>query len=141
MSGNLLLDRLLGAHLYWSGDETPPQFAPRVMRELEAMGRKPYLVPYGGSNVLGATSYVAAMGELMRQLSAENLNIDFIIFASSSGGTTSRFGSRRTRLRFRGKLLGISVDRPAGDLKSQAARAYRHIDPSWPPACSTPRSL
>ena len=29
MSGNLLLDRLLGAHLYWSGDETPPQFAPR----------------------------------------------------------------------------------------------------------------
>lgn len=121
MSGNLLLDRLLGAHLYWSGDETPPQFAPRVMRELEAMGRKPYLVPYGGSNVLGATSYVAAMGELMRQLSAENLNIDFIIFASSSGGTQAGLVLGAHVYDFRGKLLGISVDRPAGDLKSQAA--------------------
>lgn len=121
LSGNLLLDRLLGAHLYWTDDETLPQVAPRVLRELTAMGRKPYLVPYGGSNVLGATSYVAAMGELMEQLSAENLNIDFIVFASSSGGTQAGLVLGAHVYDFRGKLLGISVDRPANDLKSQAA--------------------
>ena len=81
------------------------------------------------------------MGELMRQLSAENLNIDFIIFASSSGGNTSRFGSRRTRLRFRGKLLGISVDRPAGDLKSQAAALATATSTHLGLGLLTPRSL
>lgn len=119
--GNLLLDTLLGAHLYWTGDELPNTVAPRVMAELTAMGRKPYLIPYGGSNVLGATSYVMAMGELEKQLSAENLNIDFIVFASSSGGTHAGMVLGAHVYGLRAKLLGISVDRPAPDLQNQVA--------------------
>ena len=61
------------------------------------------------------------MGELMEQLSAENVNIDFIVFASSSGGTQAGLALGAQVYGYRGKLLGISVDRPAGDLKNQAA--------------------
>jgi D-cysteine desulfhydrase len=119
--GNLLLDQLLGAHLYWSGDKQPPEAALDVVAELKAMGRKPYLIPYGGSNVLGATSYVAAMGELAEQLSAENLNFDFIVFASSSGGTQAGMVLGAHVYGLRSKILGISVDTPASELKNQVA--------------------
>ena len=46
-------------------------------------GMKPYLVPYGGSNATGALGYAFAMKELMEQ----NCSADWIVFATSSGGT------------------------------------------------------
>ena len=58
----------------------------QVITELPSMGRKPYLIPPGGSNVLGATSYVWAMKDLTEHLHEQQFNIDFIVFASSSVG-------------------------------------------------------
>ncbi len=82
LGGNLLLDHLLGAQVYWTG---PQRRGERL--EETAAGRRPYLIPYGGSNAVGATGYVAAMQELNEQLAAEKLAVDRIIVASSSGGT------------------------------------------------------
>lgn len=55
--------------------------------EIKQEGKKPYVVPYGGSNKLGALAFVAALTELETQ--TQNLNTSFthIVFASSSGGT------------------------------------------------------
>jgi L-cysteate sulfo-lyase len=116
-SGNLLLDRFLGADLLWSR-ETPIREAIRdVMKELEAAGRIPYLIPKGGSNVLGATSYVLAMGELMDQLGAMNTGVDTIVVASSSGGTQAGMALGALVYGFDGRILGISIDHPANRLK------------------------
>jgi D-cysteine desulfhydrase len=52
--GNLLLDDLLGAQLYFSGARTVDEVAMEVMAELRRSGAKPYLIPLGGSNGLGA---------------------------------------------------------------------------------------
>ncbi len=121
VTGNILLDRLLGAHLYWCGDQTCSAATADVAAELKAMGRKPYIIPLGGSNVVGATSYVLAMEELMTQLAAEQLNIDFIVFASSSGGTQAGLVLGARAYGFRGQLLGISVDHDAQSLQTQVA--------------------
>jgi len=85
------------------------------------MGRKPYVIPLGGSNVMGATSYVLAMKELADQLASEHLNVDFIVLASSSGGTQAGLVLGAEVYGFHGQLLGISVDQPAEALHTQVA--------------------
>jgi len=120
-TGNLLLDRLLGAHLYWSGDRRRKELIPEVLAELETMGRKPYLIPLGGSNVMGASSYVLAMQELMTQISQNHVHIDFIVLASSSGGTQAGLALGSKIYGFQGQILGISIDHPAEELSTQVA--------------------
>jgi D-cysteine desulfhydrase family pyridoxal phosphate-dependent enzyme len=92
-----------------------------VANEQRVMGHSPYLIPLGGSNVMGATSYVLAMQELMAQLAATSVNIDFIVFASSSGGTQAGIVLGAEVYGFRGHALGISVDHPADDLQMQVS--------------------
>lgn len=121
VTGNLLLDELFGAHVYWSdGGDCNALFA-KVVTDLKAIGRRPYAIPLGGSNVIGATSYVLAMQELMSQLAAGKLNFDFIVFATSSGGTQAGLVLGAQVYGFRGSLLGISVDHPTETLQTQVA--------------------
>ena len=119
ITGNYLLDELLGAHIYWTGDRSGKEVIEEVEKQLAAMGRNPYIIPLGGSNVVGATGYVLAMQELMKQLAEQQLNIDFIIFASSSGGTQAGMVLGAQVYGFKGNVLGISVDHPADTLRTQ----------------------
>ena len=120
-TGNVLLDKLFGAHLYWSEDRDVSELMSEVYAEVLAMGRKPYLIPLGGSNVLGATGYVYAMQEFCQQTEEMGLNLDFIVFASSSGGTQAGLVLGSIAYGFRGSVLGISVDHPAGVLNTQVS--------------------
>jgi D-cysteine desulfhydrase len=120
-NGNILLNNLLGAHLHWTEKEQANEKMASVARELKAMGRKPYIIPLGGSNVMGATSYVLAMHELMTQLNELKRNVDFIVFASSSGGTQAGIVLGASLYGFRGRVIGISVDHPADALKTHVA--------------------
>jgi L-cysteate sulfo-lyase len=119
VTGNYLLDELLGAHIYWTGDRNNMDVVKEVSSQLISMGHDPYFIPYGGSNVVGATGYVLAMRELMQQLEAEQLNIDFIIFATSSGGTQAGLVLGARVYGYRGTILGISVDHPAETIQTQ----------------------
>lgn len=121
LEGNMLLDALLGAHLYWTEGEEVAAMVGRVTRQLTSMGRKPYVIPVGGSNVVGTTAYVKAMEELMIQMRAQNLNFDVIVFASGSGGTQAGIVLGAYVYGFRGEIFGVSVSRPAEDLSMQVA--------------------
>ncbi len=120
-TGNFLLDELLGAHVYWSGGRDSNRVMQEIASQLQARGRKPYIIPLGGSNVVGATGYVLAMQELMKQLETQLLNIDFIVFASSSGGTQAGIVLGAQVYGYKGNVLGISVDHPADSLRTQVA--------------------
>jgi D-cysteine desulfhydrase len=121
ISGNLLLDKLLGAHIYWCGKGDSSALIRELSDELHAMGHTPYVIPLGGSNVVGATGYVKAMQELMAQLHAERNNVDFIVFPSSSGGTQAGMVLGAHIYGFQGQVFGISVDHPADALRTQVA--------------------
>lgn len=117
-NGNLLLDDLLAARVHWAGDEPLQETMMEMAREEEAAGRRPYLIPLGGSNRVGALGYVAAMEELMGQIEELELDVDAIVFASGSGGTQAGMMVGAKALGFRGQVVGISVDKTEKGLKA-----------------------
>src|SRR6267378_3765832 len=86
-NGNLLLNEILGANLHWIERSQRAAKLKELDAQLRAQGRKPYLIPVGGSNGVGATGYVVAMLELAEQLRTNGRRVDHILFGTSSGGT------------------------------------------------------
>ena len=109
--GNVLLDAILGATIHWTERSQLPARLHELPDQLRAHGHKPYVIPVGGSNGVGATGYVLAMQELMAQLRVSGQRLDHMVFGSSSGGTQAGLvlGARVTG--FAGKLHGVSVDK------------------------------
>lgn len=116
--GNLFLDLLSGSEVIFVPKDQRDQALAELTRQAEAENRKPYLIPYGGSNAIGAMGYRQAMFELLEQ----DLDPDWIVFATSSGGTQAGMllGARETSSR--AKLLGISVDKPAWEFAKTVAK-------------------
>jgi D-cysteine desulfhydrase family pyridoxal phosphate-dependent enzyme len=124
--GNLLLDRLLGADIAWAGEYPLAEAMRQEVERLQATGHRPYLIPYGGSNPIGASGYVAALEELVGQCAEQDISFDCIVTASSSGGTQAGLmvGARAlsgTRGPLEECILGISVDQPQGVLQGMLA--------------------
>ena len=116
-SGNLLLDRLLGAQIVWAA---PPERDTILQRTFETAwenGQRPYLVPYGGSNATGACAYAFAIQEMLEQ----NFRPDWIVFASSSGGTQAGLLLGAHLFGYHGQVLGISVDETQESLATRVA--------------------
>ncbi|MCD6418623.1 D-cysteine desulfhydrase family protein [bacterium] len=89
-SGNLLLDMILGATVRWVTPEEYEHHEEILLEEadkLKGYGRKPYIVPEGGSNSLGIWGYVLAAEEAHRQADEKSMSLDYIIVPSGSGGT------------------------------------------------------
>ncbi|MEP1444927.1 MAG: D-cysteine desulfhydrase family protein [Paraglaciecola sp.] len=109
--GNLLLDQLFGSHIHWTGSNRKGQDIPRIFSQLQAEGKKPYIVPYGGSNELGALSFIDAVAELQQQ----NTDVEFshVIFASSSGGTHAGLILGKEIYKQTFDLIGINIDKEA----------------------------
>jgi L-cysteate sulfo-lyase len=129
--GNYLLDLLLGAELHWTTRAQRSATLAALAEELRSQGHRPYSVTYGGSDPVGATGYVAALEELRDQTHAIGLNLDAIVFPSSSGGTHAGLVAGAWLLGWDVPLLGISVDEPEIDLcnnvASLASRTTAHL--------------
>jgi len=90
--GNLLLDRIFGADVrivQTDDDYVLMGVVDDVARQLRRAGRRPYVIPRGGSNALGAAAYMVAALELLTQANQLGLRVDAIVHASTSGGTQS----------------------------------------------------
>jgi L-cysteate sulfo-lyase len=121
VQGNLLLDLLLGAEVVWAGNQPPDEAMARAAEELQAAGHHPYVIPYGGSNPIGASGYVAAMEELLAQCTERDLYFDHVVLASSSGGTQAGLMVGARALEYGGRILGISIDLKADALQHRLA--------------------
>jgi D-cysteine desulfhydrase family pyridoxal phosphate-dependent enzyme len=117
-SGNYFLDLLFGAEIVWAGDTDREIALEQTFQNLLDKGSKPYLIPYGGSNAIGALGYVYAMQEMLEQVE----QLDWIVFPSSSGGTQAGLALGGRMFEFQGKIMGISIDNPASELSSKVAR-------------------
>ncbi len=117
-SGNLLLDQLFGAEVVWCDASARQQALKDTFDDAWEAGRRPYLVPYGGSSTTGAAAYALALQELLEQ----EQRPDWIVFASSSGGTQAGLVVGARLFGFEGEILGISVDQPEQELKARVAQ-------------------
>lgn len=112
--GNLLLDQLLGAQLHWCGDHRRGEDLPELARELKARGRRPYVIPYGGSDAVGAVGFVRAAEELHEQLRVAGIRPTHVVLASSSGGSHAGLLVGAQWLGEDYELLGVEIDKDEG---------------------------
>jgi len=117
-SGNVLLDRLLGATLSSYPDGEDEVGADRrlheIAGEMRRKGAKPYVIPLAaGHPPLGALGYVLAAAEILEQIGAADLRIGEIVVASGSGNTHGGllFGVRALGSSIR--VTGVCVRRGA----------------------------
>lgn len=117
--GNLLLSHLLGAKIHFTGENRKGEDIASFKSELELKGKKCYVVPYGGSNFIGALGFINAVKELKKQLTEQNLLIDYIFFASSSGGTQAGLTMGLELFDLKTKLIPINIDKAASTVSTE----------------------
>ncbi|KAG4118217.1 hypothetical protein ERO13_D11G001200v2 [Gossypium hirsutum] len=94
LTGNLLVERFMGTHIQLISKEEYAKIGSvaltNVLKEqLLKEGRRPYVIPVGGSNSLGTWGYIEAMREIEEQLQIRSNRVKFddIVVACGSGGT------------------------------------------------------
>ncbi|MEU5797364.1 pyridoxal-phosphate dependent enzyme [Streptomyces sp. NPDC047813] len=103
-SGNLALDGLFGARLAWAGEVDQAGLdaaAAEVCDRLRADGRRPALIPFGGSGTLGARGYVRCGEELRAQLPQSRTAVVALGSGGTMAGLVAALGTDR--------VLGVDV--------------------------------
>lgn len=105
-SGNVLLDQLLGGEIVAklpAGTDMAAEME-KLAQALRDDGKKPYIIPGGGSNPVGALGYVACAHELLQQAYETGLRMDHVVHATGSTGTQAGLV-----VGFRGSNSGVPV--------------------------------
>lgn len=113
LNGNVLLDRLHGASVSArpGGADMNAEMETLAAR-LRAEGHKPYVIPGGGSNPVGALGYVNAALELLNQAGETGLVIDHVVHGTGSAGTQAGLVTGLAALNSGIPVLGIGVRAP-----------------------------
>lgn len=120
---NVLLDFLLGAEIIFAREAEPEQVLMENVARLREEGRAPYLIPYGGSNPVGASAYAVAVEEMVDQ----GFEPDRIVFATSSGGTQAGLLAGVRMAGLSTAVYGISVDKPKVDLQPVVSKLTNQV--------------
>lgn len=121
-TGNILLNRLYGAVIHdipW--DEDRNRRLRLIVEELRAAGRRPYLVPYGASDALGAMGYVLAAEEIVRDCPG----VAWIVHGSGSAGTQAGLVAGLLALGHPARVIGIDVDAQPERVEADVCRVGR----------------
>lgn len=112
-SGNVFLDKMFGANLreYAGGTDFATAISV-VADEVRANGGKPYIIPGGASNTVGALGYVNCAIELLQQADEQGLTIDHLVTATGSAGTQAGLAVGLKALKSSIPMLGIGVNIP-----------------------------
>lgn len=112
-NGNVLLDRLLGAKLRTvpGGTDMAAELE-KTAQEVRARGGRPYVIPGGGSNPIGALGYADCAREIVVQADELDLGIDRIVTATGSAGTHAGLVAGLAVMGADIPVLGIGVRAP-----------------------------
>ena len=136
-NGNVLLDRIMGAALeYQPGGVDMHAALEQTSARLRSEGAKPYLIPGGGSNAVGALGYAAVALELVGQANELGLRIDRIVHATGSAGTQAGLVAGLHALSSPIAVLGIGVrvprERQEANVRTLARATLAHLGISRP---------
>ncbi len=117
-SGNNLLYHLLGVKSITvvPGGSPMMEEMEKVAARLRKEGRKPYIIPGGASNEIGALGYVACAQETIQQMFDLGLDFDHIFVPSGSAGTHAGMIAGFVGNNMNVPISGIDVSRP-GDVQ------------------------
>lgn len=126
MSGNLLLDRLMGADIYFvdtsAADDLPKEqqagvrqafledAAEKIIEKYTAQGHKVLSIPVGGQTLIGSAGYVQAVPEIMEQMKSQNIRAKYLVVGYGSTGTFAGLwaGARYYKAPF--EVIGVPIE-------------------------------
>lgn len=143
IEANTLLDRLAGAELRWVSHEQyrrRTEVMAAVADELRAAGRRPYVIPEGGSNALGSLGYALAVAELRDQVpSAWRDGPVVLAYAAGSGGTGAGIEMGVRLAGWKGaRPIGFAVCNDAGYFVRTIAALCADARARWPAVPEVP---
>ena len=128
-----VLDELLGATVRQlpTADRDARDAAVReIADDLRRAGRRPYVIPVGGTGMPGAAGQVLAAGELLAQSSDAAAPPDVVVVPSATGGTQAgllaglRLGGSAARIH------GVLVARPDAELRPAILATLEALGPA-----------
>ena len=146
MSGNLLLDRLMGCDLYFvdtSAADVLPEAelnaskqqyldtcAANIIADYAAKGEKVLSIPVGGQTVIGAAGYVQAVPEIMRQMEAQEIHAKHLVVGYGSTGTFAGLWAGAKYYNAPFEVIGIPIEpdyrpvRETSDFINELSQAF-----------------
>ena len=125
-TGNILLDRLFGAHCVlvdWKANRNA--VIAELIDGLKSRGKRPYMVAYGGSSALGTCGFVAAAIELKQQMAEKDIAITHVVHASGSAGTQAGLAVGLASVAPAVELIGLDIDAEPERVRADADRLAR----------------
>ena len=122
-SGNVLLNRLFGAHLHdvaWDGDRNGA--IQELTEKLKEEGKRPFMVPYGASCPLGAVGYASAIAELVHQCKERDIVPAAIVHCSGSAATQAGLIIGASIAMPETQIVGIDIDAEPERVRSDVIR-------------------
>jgi len=112
-NGNVLLDQLHGATISLRPADSDMNAEMELLaQQLRDDGKKPYVIPGGGSNETGALGYVNAAFEMTHQANERSLRIDHLLHATGSAGTQAGLVVGMQAMNSGIPVYGVSVRAP-----------------------------
>ena len=112
-TGNVFLDKLFGATIEFrpSGLDMNAE-AVAVVERLKSEGHRPYFIPGGGSNPIGAMGYVSCALEIAAQEQANGIYFDWLVMGTGSTGTQAGLVAGFQASGRELPVMGVSVRQP-----------------------------
>lgn len=124
-SGNLLLCRLFGAELVFTGTDdraTRQAMAQQVVEDVERAGQRAHFVAVGGSDPVGAVGHALAAREIVEQMRDRDEPLDAIVVATATAGTQAGMLAGLLKLESKTAVHGFAVNKPAGETAADVHR-------------------
>ncbi|MEM1361813.1 MAG: D-cysteine desulfhydrase [Pseudomonadota bacterium] len=112
-TGNVFLDDLFGTTYEFrpAGLDMNAE-AEAVTKEFRAKGQRPYFIPGGGSNAVGALGYAQCAQEIADQCQASGQRFDWLVMGTGSTGTQAGLVAGFHAMGYDLPVMGISVRQP-----------------------------
>ena len=131
LEGNYLIDKIMGAdvRIISSEDyrERRQEIMENILKELEAKGRKGYIIPEGASNGIGTFGYLACFNEILEQEKEHGIVFDTIVTAIGSGGTFAGLYLGDKLTNSGKKIVGINVCDTAEYFKERVSEILKEV--------------
>lgn len=131
LEGNYLIDKIMGAdvRIISSEDyrERRQEIMENILKELEAKGRKGYIIPEGASNGIGTFGYLACFKEILKQEKEHGIIFDTIVTAVGSGGTFAGLYLGNKLTDSGKKIVGINVCDTAEYFKERVSEILKEV--------------
>lgn len=126
-NGNRLLLDLFNVQVEMcDGLVDPDRQLGEVATRLEAQGFRPYVVPVGGSNALGALGYVESALEIAQQCEGA-VDISSVVVASGSAGTHAGLAVGLEQLMPQAELIGVTVSRKVAEQRPKVVALQQAV--------------